>query len=293
MILDLVIGLRATIQVPFTEEGSLNFAIELYSQYNHHQFRSTVAIINTELDMNVWPSWTQGHVTGFQFESGLFVVANSEDVVRDDNEQRGIIGGSFSSSFAGAVSRYMLTPDGLIINPYNPTDFVYPGSMVYVPSASNEQPRLFASVRLSDTIEQVGSGTELAGEFSLNPASSHDRLPIEIVENLLRRIRALQIRTEVAYIGDSIVNIHIPDCTPDSIERFPTLLFTIRSNDENVGVIRLTGSDYIRYTNINMISCDLTIAATGNNFSIGSNTLSKIVIYIDNEQRVIGFADPI
>jgi hypothetical protein len=215
-------------------------------------------------------------------------------------------GTAFATQFA---SSYMIIPTNLqlILDPENPQDYVYGGSLTTTTSTSDEslQVRLSVSM-LNTTRNQVGEvvpsallhSTEAENFLIGNPATE-DYIPSSIIRALYDEIRQRQVRCDPGHdIDHNLVTFEIiGEFTDEVLDTFPIIDYQIQTDSGNAISIKLYGSDYFGPSyqdgpsHENKRELLLYSGLRGN--SVGLNTLSKVALFVDNRNRTIGFGDPL
>ena len=207
----------------------------------------------------------------------------------------------FGSAFATLFGHYMLIPmhRQLVIAPANPGDFVQGGRLVTTASTSEDHPQVRVSVSLLNSSQEPGSLVPSASsiastdihEFSIVTAVPEDSIPASIIQALFDDLRRRQIRIHPGYGFDGTITSFdiIGDLSDEILDSLPIIQFRIHTDSGNDIIIQLDGRDYIGPLDGGIREL---LYRAGDMHFFGSNTLSKIALYIDNRNR-IGFGEPL
>jgi hypothetical protein len=238
-----------------------------------------------------------------------------EHYIVDDlsTEGRNAIMATFDSIFATQFARtYMMIPmhRQLVVNPSNPRDFVYGGQLETIRSTSDQHLRVRVSVAILDTEQDAQSHVafnppvstpENVYDFSIATGFPEILVPESIMQALSDEIQRRGIvpvrisRRSFMFASSNTISLDIPgDVTDDLIDSLPTIQFCIHTDSGNRLFIRMYGRDYVGsiVSGRRQLLVRSSSSTNGRGF-FGRTFVSKIALFVDNENRTIGFGEPL
>jgi hypothetical protein len=212
---------------------------------------------------------------------------------------------SLVSSFAGLGwfgNRYMLIQQNrqLIVNPPNPRDFVYGGVLTTTRSLNDSHPRLRVSVSIVDVASQDSildsrslEGTTPSHEFTLCTWRDADSVPSSIMMALLQELERLEIQSFPLENRDGSIAMIWIVATDEVLDSLPTIRYHIHTDSGNGILIQLYGRDYVGPVGRDNRRQVLLESVNGGQELFGQATLSKVALFIDPTDKIIGFGEPL
>jgi|LauGreDrversion4_2_1035121.scaffolds.fasta_scaffold98721_2 hypothetical protein len=214
----------------------------------------------------------------------------------------GIVSTGFGSRFATELAnQWMMIPmhRQLILNPSNPSNFVYGGILGTTRSLSPDAFLVRVSVSILNVTQEllnldVPSPVEgPSTSFGISPGSRLDYIPSNQMRDLYFELQSRGIESYTTFHRDrSIAEISIGDLSDEIIDTLPTIQYHVHCESGTSVIINLFGRDYVgprsgrrRLLNLKSFPVDRGV--------FGQPTLSKIALYIDNRNRTIGFGEPL
>ncbi len=219
---------------------------------------------------------------------------------------------SFDSTFATQIARtYMMIPmhRQLVVNPSNPRDFVYGGQLETIRSTSDRFLKVRVSVEILDSEQDAQtqvfnppvSTPENVYDFTIATGFDEILVPELIMQALSDEIQRRGIvpvrvsRRSFMFASSNTISLDIPgDVTDDLIDSLPTIQFCIHTDSGNRLFIRMYGRDYVGsiVSGRRQLLVRSSSTTNGRGF-FGRHFVSKIALFVDNENRTIGFGEPL
>jgi hypothetical protein len=209
----------------------------------------------------------------------------------------------FQSVFATRFARtYMMIPANrqLVLNPFNPADFVLDRLLTITRSTSDEHLQVRVSVSiLNTTLAENGEYEPLAtiestgvNDFALQTVTPEDSFPPSIIQALYNALRPRGLRIDPGFGFDGTIRSFdfIGDLSDEVLDSFPIIQYRIHAGAGPDTIIRLYGRDYVGPLEGGIRELQFR---SGDVYSLGLNTLSKVALYVDNLNRLIGFGEPL
>ena len=217
-----------------------------------------------------------------------------------------IVGTGFGTRFAtNFANQWIMIPmhRQLIINPLNPSDFVYGGILGTTRSLNNDElgpPTVPVSVSILNMSQERNPDVPSSVEGQQIPFIIHSGLDLDIIPSIkmfafINELESRGIQSFRTVRDDgSIGSIAIGDLSDELIDTLPTIQYHVHCDSGTGVIINLFGRDYVGLRTGLGRRRELRLSSSLSEGGLfGLPTLSNIALYIDNRNRTIGFGEPL
>jgi hypothetical protein len=215
---------------------------------------------------------------------------------------------TFNSSFATEFAQtYFMIPmhRQLVINPSNPEEFVYGGQMETFRSTSDQYLKVRVSVEVLNIRNDERRQTEVHPttspiyDFAIATGFDDIFVPEPVLMDLRDAIqrRGIYLATRWSSSRRSITLEMSGDMSEEIIDSLPTIQFRIHNDSGNDVMILLYGRDYIGPAALGDIGRRQLLvrssSSTNGEGLFGRSFVSKVALFVDNVNRIIGIGEPL
>ena len=216
-----------------------------------------------------------------------------------------ILGGNFESQFSRQVGSYLLVPtsdtDGqLIINPIDPSVYVYEGELFYTSPIVEDSPKVNATVTMYPGSPGVPPTVSETVSCTLETTKRINKIPRRVMRAFLAELE--RIGLDPFYLPEEFDQnydyISISRISDSDLERMPTIHFTIELHGGSLVNVDMRPRDYIVSDSLFHGVDDATrlivfSSPDESSCSITASVLRRVAIHVDSVNRRIGFGEPL